>query len=121
MKPSADSLRLAAQNHLLGSVEAHRRMAEGGLDAIVAAAELIVATLESGGKLLLCGNGGSAADCQHLAAEFVSRLSRSFERRALPAVALTTDTSILTAIATIAASTPSSNARSRRLETRAIS
>ena len=82
MKPSTDSLRLTAQNHLLGTVEAHRRLLEDGLDAVLAAADLIVATLQSGGKLLLCGNGGSAADCQHLAAEFVSRLSRHFERRA---------------------------------------
>ena len=51
----------------------------------------------SGGKLLLCGNGGSAADCQHMAAEFVSRLSKDLDRRALPAIALTTDTSFLTA------------------------
>src|SRR5262249_33678420 len=48
------------------------------------------------GKLLLCGNGGSAADCQHIAAEFVSRFSRDLDRRALPAIALTTDTSFLT-------------------------
>ena len=53
--------------------------------------------LRSGRKMLLCGNGGSAADCQHLAAEFVNRFRK--ERRPLPAVALTTDTSILTAIA----------------------
>lgn len=59
------------------------------------ACELIVSTLGSGNKLMLCGNGGSAADSQHIAAEFVVRYSK--ERRALPAIALTTDTSILTA------------------------
>jgi D-sedoheptulose 7-phosphate isomerase len=48
---------------------------------------------------MLCGNGGSAADCQHMAAEFVSRLSKDLERRALPAIALTTDTSFITAYA----------------------
>jgi D-sedoheptulose 7-phosphate isomerase len=50
-------------------------------------------------KVLLCGNGGSAADCQHMAAEFVSRLTKEFERPGLPAIALTTDTSFLTAFA----------------------
>ena len=54
-----------------------------------------VSALEAGNKVLLCGNGGSAADCQHLAAELVVRYTR--RRRALPAIALTTDTSILTA------------------------
>jgi D-sedoheptulose 7-phosphate isomerase len=65
--------------------------------AILAAADLIVESLRSGGKLLLCGNGGSAADCQHLATEFTCRLSADFARPALPALALTTDTSFLTA------------------------
>jgi len=65
--------------------------------SILAAANLIAKTFRAGGKLLLCGNGGSAADCQHMAAEFVSRLTKDFERPALPAIALTTDTSFLTA------------------------
>jgi len=64
--------------------------------AIVQAAELIATSLRNGGKILFCGNGGSAADAQHLAAEFVGRFVR--ERRALPSIALTTDTSALTAI-----------------------
>lgn len=63
--------------------------------SVIMAGELIVATIEQGNKLLLCGNGGSAADSQHIAAEFVVRYAK--ERRALPAIALTTDTSILTA------------------------
>jgi D-sedoheptulose 7-phosphate isomerase len=58
---------------------------------------LIKMTLVSGAKILLCGNGGSAADAQHWAAEFVGRFQK--ERKAMPAIALTTDTSILTAIA----------------------
>lgn len=58
--------------------------------------EKIVASLQSGGKLLVAGNGGSAADAQHLAGEFVSRFN--YDRPGLPAIALTTDTSILTAI-----------------------
>ena len=64
--------------------------------AIVAAGEAIIACFQRGGKLLLFGNGGSAADAQHIAAEFVGRFVR--ERRSLPAIALTTDTSALTAI-----------------------
>ena len=59
-------------------------------------ADLIIATYRNGGKVLLAGNGGSAADAQHIAAELVSRFT--MERAALPAMALTTDTSILTAI-----------------------
>jgi D-sedoheptulose 7-phosphate isomerase len=66
---------------------------------ILAAADAIAATFKNGGKLLLCGNGGSAADCQHLAAEFTSRLSADFVRPGLPALALTTDSSFLTAYA----------------------
>jgi len=58
--------------------------------------EIIVHAFKSGNKLLLCGNGGSAADSQHIAAEFVSRFRA--ERRGLPSIALSTDTSILTAI-----------------------
>jgi len=64
--------------------------------AIVEAASLVAACLQSGGKILFCGNGGSAADAQHLAAEFVGRFI--LDRQALPAMALTTDSSILTAV-----------------------
>lgn len=64
-------------------------------DKIEEAAGLLIRTLKQGGKILLCGNGGSAADCQHIAAELVVRYER--ERHALAAIALTTDTSILTA------------------------
>ncbi len=66
-------------------------------DALERAVELVAAGLGGGRKLLLFGNGGSAADAQHLAAEFVGRFMR--ERRPLAAIALTTDTSALTAIA----------------------
>lgn len=59
-------------------------------------AEICRKTLTDGGKILLCGNGGSAADSQHIAAEFVGRFVK--ERQGLPAIAFTTDTSILTAI-----------------------
>src|SRR5437879_2147366 len=64
--------------------------------AIFEAAGLIAQCLRGGGKLLFFGNGGSAADAQHLAAEFVGRFR--IERQALPAIALTTDSSILTAV-----------------------
>ena len=60
-------------------------------------AKIILDTVKAGGKILICGNGGSAADAQHIAAEFVGRYET--ERKALPAIALTTDTSALTALA----------------------
>lgn len=66
-------------------------------DQIQAAATLCKDALDAGHKVLFCGNGGSAADSQHLAAELVGRFVK--ERRSLPAIALTTDTSILTAVA----------------------
>jgi D-sedoheptulose 7-phosphate isomerase len=72
-------------------------LADTVLKNIVEAAALAcIGSLKSGGKILLAGNGGSAADAQHIAGEFVSRFA--FERPGLPAIALTTDTSILTAI-----------------------
>ncbi|MFI3158399.1 MAG: D-sedoheptulose 7-phosphate isomerase [Methylococcaceae bacterium] len=64
-------------------------------DAIEAAGGLLIKTLKQGGKILLCGNGGSAADCQHIAAELVVQYQK--KRKALAAIALTTDSSILTA------------------------
>lgn len=63
---------------------------------VARAARTMVACLQSGGKILVCGNGGSAADSQHFAAELVGRFER--EREELAAIALTTDTSILTAV-----------------------
>jgi len=61
------------------------------------AAQVIIDSFKKGGKLIICGNGGSAADAQHIAAELVGRFKK--ERKALPAIALTANTSILTAIA----------------------
>ena len=69
--------------------------AEALPDEIAAAAMLVRAVLADGGTLFFCGNGGSAADAQHIATEYVVRYMRN--RRALPAIALTTDTSLLTA------------------------
>ncbi len=71
------------------------RVAEQHADAIATLADVYTNALRAGGTLLFAGNGGSAADAQHLATEYVVRYSRS--RRPLPAIALTTDTSLLTA------------------------
>lgn len=64
---------------------------------VINAVNLLVNSFKDGKKLLLCGNGGSAADSQHIAAEFMIRLSHDLNRPAIPAIALTTDTSNLTA------------------------
>src|SRR6266513_3169339 len=85
--------------YLRESADTKRRSAEACDESIVAAADLVAQAFRGGGKVLLCGNGGSAADCQHMATEFVSRLTKSFERPGLPAIALTTDSSFLTAYA----------------------
>jgi phosphoheptose isomerase len=95
MAVTADNLQRIA-NHLLDSAEVKRQAAAKCAESIAKAADLIAGCFLSGDKVLLCGNGGSAADCQHMAAEFVSRFSKDLDRRALPAIALTTDTSFLT-------------------------
>ncbi len=83
------------------TIQAHRvmldEMIECGVETIVAAAETIASVLRDGGTVYLCGNGGSAADAQHIAGEFVGRFM--VERRALPAVALSADTSVISCIA----------------------
>lgn len=87
-------------SHFIESLQQHIELMNrlGALDAeITRAGALCAATLREGGKLMLCGNGGSAADSQHIAAELVGRFQG--ERRALAAIALSTDTSALTAIA----------------------
>jgi D-sedoheptulose 7-phosphate isomerase len=86
-----------AREHLIQGIDVRRAAAEACLPAILAAADLIGAAFRTGNKLMLCGNGGSAADCQHVAAEFTSRLTMDYVRPGLPALALTTDTSFLTA------------------------
>lgn len=85
------------QAHVMESLRVQQDMRDLCFDSIITSASLIAETFQSGGKVLLCGNGGSAADCQHMAAEFVSRLTKDFDRPGLPAIALTTDTSFLTA------------------------
>jgi D-sedoheptulose 7-phosphate isomerase len=74
-------------------------LASSCLEDVLAAADLLVEAFIAGRALLICGNGGSAADAQHLATEFVSALTLDHPRPAMRAIALTTDTSALTAIA----------------------
>lgn len=83
--------------HLAGLAALATETAESESAAVAAIADLAARALGAGGKLMFCGNGGSAADAQHLATEYVVRFRA--ERRALPALALTTDTSLLTAAA----------------------
>ena len=82
---------------LLTSAEVKKATAAHCSKAAFSAAELIAQSLKNGGKLMLCGNGGSAGDAQHLAAEFVATLDHQRPRSGLPALALTTDTSFITA------------------------
>ncbi len=84
------------RSSLVEGVRVRSQLLSDHADAIVAAAELMRDAVLAGKKVLLCGNGGSAADAQHIAAELVGRFV--FERKPLPAIALTTDTSALTAI-----------------------
>jgi D-sedoheptulose 7-phosphate isomerase len=95
----AETTREAAHEYLSTLGALVERVREGCLDDVAAAAALLTRTLQDGGKLLICGNGGSAADAQHLATEFVSTLTIDHPRPSIPAIALTTDTSLLTAIA----------------------
>ncbi len=85
------------QQHFVDSADLKYQAAQTLNKPIVAAIQAILASVTSGGKVLACGNGGSAADAQHFAAEFVGRFER--ERPELGAIALTTDSSILTAVA----------------------
>lgn len=82
--------------HFTESAELKVRAARELAGPIAQAVELMFSALSNGNRILACGNGGSAADCQHFAAELVGRFER--ERLPLPAIALTTDSSILTAV-----------------------
>jgi len=84
---------------IVSELDAHCKTAykmDGLVEELVEVTDLCIHSLKNGGKILLFGNGGSAADAQHIAAEFVGRYKR--ERKGLPAIALTTDSSILTCI-----------------------
>lgn len=85
------------REHLRTTAAVAAQIAAESADTVAEMAEALTSCLRAGGKVLLCGNGGSAAEAQHLAAELVGRYLR--ERQPLPAIALTTDTSALTAIA----------------------
>jgi len=87
-----EKIRLMAED----AIEAKRRFFSESTAEVARAAQLIIEKMRAGGKLLIFGNGGSAADAQHIAAELAFKMGR--ERAALPALALTTDTSLLTAI-----------------------
>ncbi len=78
------------------SIRAHQKLLEESVGSLAEVARVLTLCLRSGGKVLFCGNGGSAADAQHVAAELVGRFA--IEREPFPALALTTDTSILTAV-----------------------
>jgi D-sedoheptulose 7-phosphate isomerase len=79
------------------SSETKLKIEQACKEDILKAANILSEVYRNGSKLLLCGNGGSAADCQHIATELMIRLNHHIQRPALPAVALTTDTSNLTA------------------------
>lgn len=89
------------KKQITDAIEIHQKMLaalqENSIETIAAAAQAIIKALKRNGTIYLCGNGGSAADAQHIAGELVGRFNR--QRKALAAVALTTDTSILTSIA----------------------
>ena len=92
----ADRARLV-DDAFTDTIAAHTRVWQDCAGRVIAAADAVTAALRAGRKVLVCGNGGSAADSQHFVSELVGRFTR--ERRAWPALALTTDTSILTAVA----------------------
>ena len=79
------------------SAETKQKILQHCKNDILKAVEILTDTFQNSNKLLLCGNGGSAADCQHIATELIIRLSHHIKRPALPAIALTTDSSNLTA------------------------
>jgi D-sedoheptulose 7-phosphate isomerase len=94
--PAVEATKASLHRHLNDHLELFRRLSTL-LEPIGKASELISAAFATGQKLMLCGNGGSAADSQHLAAEFTGRFVK--DRRPLAAIALSTDTSALTSIA----------------------
>ncbi|MDH3328198.1 MAG: D-sedoheptulose 7-phosphate isomerase [Desulfobulbaceae bacterium] len=89
-------MKILISTNLIQSISAKQAFAEASIDRIIQLVEWTIETFNAGGKLLILGNGGSAADAQHMAAEFVNRFK--INRRPLPAIALTTDTSIITSI-----------------------
>lgn len=90
-------VRRTITNHLLASAAVKQKTMKACAVTIEQAARCWIACLQAGGKILFCGNGGSAADAQHMAAELVVRLRHQKDRQPLAAIALTVDTSIITA------------------------
>ena len=101
MEPAKDpgGARERAETYLADAASLLAEVRTACLDDIVSASAMLIDTFRAGRALLICGNGGSAADAQHLAPEFVSALTLEHRRPAMRAIALTTDTSALTAIA----------------------
>ena len=91
------TLHTRIQQHFADSIATKQKALTLLQDPILAAATLVFDTVQQGGKILSCGNGGSAGDAQHFSSEMLNRFEQ--ERRGLPAIALTTDTSTLTSIA----------------------
>jgi len=91
-----DNMRNEIKSQLLDSAKVKKRLSVEYLDVIEEAAVTLLDCIKSGHKVLLCGNGGSAADAQHLAAEMVVRLR--LDRKPIRAISLTTDTSLITAM-----------------------
>ena len=85
------------KNALMNSAALKRNIADTMAEEISRIADIVTSAIKFGNKVMFCGNGGSAADSQHLAAELVVRLTGKVTRKALPGLALTTDTSVLTA------------------------
>jgi D-sedoheptulose 7-phosphate isomerase len=95
-KPALQNIEEKIHAIVNDGIDAKRRFFEQSSQDVARAAQMIIESMRVGGKLLIFGNGGSAADAQHIAAELAFKMGR--ERKALPALALTTDTSLLTAI-----------------------
>jgi len=98
--PQRSALIKSVETQLLASIELKQRcLTDDFVETLVAMAEQIAWSLSKGGKLLLCGNGGSAADAQHLAAELLVRLQPHRNRQSIPAISLAMDSSTMTACA----------------------
>lgn len=89
------------KQQIIDIIEIHKKMVAkfeaDNVELIINAADMIIESLANGGVVYLCGNGGSAADAQHIAGELVGKFRR--ERKALPAIAISTDTSVITSVA----------------------
>ncbi len=91
-------MKVQIQEHINNSIETKTKLLQSSIiENIERSSKILVNALKNNKKILLCGNGGSAADAQHIAAELIIRFRSSNERSALPAISLSTDTSVLTA------------------------